>query len=336
MHEHAHGHEHDHGSSPSHGADHGPGPGDQHPSVPAADAQPERAAPRRLLNVGHAFLHVATLAHAAEHARLVPILEQAVEHALATRQPFPHTMLSGGSDTSKRVLAHAIAADLAAPLAELDLSAMRSPDQLHERLQALEPGAIVLASAGEQALHGPLPDLVSAANCGRCVLRNIPGARYERFTIILCTRDRVDTLLGGRDVFEQRFYFQRTAESEAIRLRRVLRRAGATCSDDAVAALAEGVLTMRLPTIGTAAAVTALLRRRGVAAFDLAQLNEECWKTLMVMADPRWLRTLAKRDRRKAQAAAEVATQAAAPAAAPQSPPPPPRASDGGGLANAA
>ena len=319
-----HENEHKHEQTPGHHDD----PSPTSTPTPTPTPTPRRQPAERLLPVDHSFLHVATLAHATEHARLVPVLEQAVEHALATRRPFPHTMLTGGSDTSKRVLSHAIAADMAVPLTELDLSAMRSPDQLHERLQALEAGAIVLASAGEQALHGPLPDLVSAANSGRCVLRSIPGARYERFTVLLCTRERMDAMLGGRDMFGQRFYFQRTAESEAIRLRRVLRRAGATCSDEAIAALAEGVLTMRLPTVGTAAAVTALLRRRGITEFDMAQLDEECWKTLMVMADPRWLRTLAKRDRRKAQAAT--------PAAAPQSPPQPPRASEGGGLANAA
>lgn len=320
--------------------------------------------------VDHSFLHVATLAQATEHPRLLPLLEQAVERAITASHPFPHTMLTGGCNTSKRVLARAIAADLVAPLAELDLSAMRTPDQLHERLSSLDRGSIVLASGVEQALHGPLPDLVSAALCGRCVQRSIPGSRYEPFTIILCTRDPMPAVLAGRDMFDHRFYLSRTEETEAVRLRRVLRRAGATCEDGAVAALAEGVISMRLPTVGTASAVVALLTRRGTTHLDRAQVDEDCWKTLMLLADPRWLRTLARRERRKAEAAAGTATPAvasgpvangavanaavanAAPApvnATPECPPPassaptpaqassqPPRASDGGGLANAA
>lgn len=323
MHEHAHGHE------------------DSDSNAPAPSDRRRPAAPARLLPVDHSFLHVAALAQATEHPRLVPLLEQAVERSLAARQPFPHTLLTGGSDTSKRVLARAIAADMVAPLAELDLSAMRSPDQLHERLASLERGAILLASGAEQATHGPLPDLVSAANCGRCVLRNVPGGRYEPFTVILCTRERMRAMLAGRDMFGQRFYLERTVESEAIRLRRVLRRAGATCDDDAVSALADGVVSMRLPTLGAATAVATLLARRGTVHLDRAQVNEDCWKTLMLMADPRWLRSLARRERTKQAAAPSAPAQAASPlqaqAGEPSLPPShPPRASDGGGLANAA
>ena len=242
--------------------------------------------------VDHSFLHVATLAHVTEHPQLAAVLEGAVEQALAMQRPFPHTMLTGGQDSSKRVLAHAVAADLAVPIVEVDLSALRSPSELHEQLLAVEAGSIVLATAPEHGMHGPLPDLVSAALTGRCVLRNVPASRYERFTIILCTRERMPVVLGGRDAFAHRFYVNRTTESEAIRLRRVLCRAGATCDASATSELATGVVKMRLPTLGAAAAVTALLDRRGVRHVDNAQVDADCWKTLMTLADPRWLRTL--------------------------------------------
>lgn len=257
-----------------------------------------------LLAVDHSFLHVATLSHVAEHPLLAAVLERLVEQSLATRRPFPNTMLTGGPDSSKRVIAHAIAADLAVPLVQVDLSALRSPNELHEQLLAVEAGSIVLATAPEHGLHGPLPDLISAALSGRCVLRNVPGARYERFTVILCTRERMPAVLGGRDSFAHRFYVNRTMETEAIRLRRVLARAGATCDADAARSLAMGVVRMRLPTVGAAAAVAALLDRRGSRHLDDAQINDDCWKTLMTLADPRWLRTLAKRDRAAAVAAA--------------------------------
>jgi hypothetical protein len=129
------------------------------------------------------------------------------------------------------------------------------------------------------------------------------------------------------------------------RLRRVLRRAGATCDPDAIAALAEGTVSMRLPTIGTASAVVSLLGRRGTRHLDRAQVDDECWSTLLVMADPRWLRTLARRERRKTHDAAPsqatgagTAPSGTAPTGHGSSTPatPPPGASDGGGLANAA
>lgn len=267
-----------------------------------------------LLAVDHSFLHVATLSHAAEHPQLAAVLEGLVEQSLATRRPFPNTMLTGGSDCSKRVLAHAVAADLAVPLVHVDLSALRSPNELHDQLLAVEAGSIVLATAPEHGMHGPLPDLVSAALTGRCVLRNVPAARYERFTVILCTRERMPVVLGGRDAVVHRFYVNRTAETEAIRLRRVLCRAGATCDAGAAAALATGVVKMRLPTLGAAAAVAALLERRGVRHLHEVHVDAECWKTLMTLADPRWLRMLAKRDR--AAAATAVTDPAAARATA--------------------
>jgi hypothetical protein len=336
-------HEHDHAKDPANA----PAPVD----APHAAAAPRRSDPSipRLQPVDPAMLRVPTLAHLGEHPALGAMLSSLVDESLRAGRPFPHTLLSGPGDTSKRVIAHAVAAEMAVPIVELDLSTIRTPQELHDALLALHAGTVLLVTRAEHAPPGPLNDLANAFLARRPVLRSLPGACYEPFTAFLATRLALES--DGRccTTFSQRFFLARSDASETARLSRVLRRIGLTCRDDAVTTLAAHAVRFRLRTLDVARAVAMVLERRGTATIDAAQLDRELWDTLGLLADPKWVRRVGKREA-KARAAAEAAKAAAAgtPAAAPATAPTTeattaaaphpvrPHATDGGGLANAA
>ena len=257
-----------------------PEPNDRSNDSPATP----RISPSAPIGPGH--LHPPTLRHFAEHPALAQSIGLTVERCLRTRTRFPHTLLVGDADTGKRSLAHAVAADLAVGLREIDMMHVTSDEELERALRAVPEGGILLVTGFEHAPRGAEVDLTRAmANRTRRVRRNAPtpeswmaaaealaSARPSEFTVIATSRRPLGSNLQVTRFFERTHYLGRTEAGEADRLRRCLRRAGIALAPDAASAVAAFVLAGGMRTLAAASMLTDFAEAHGLATLNSADV----------------------------------------------------------------
>lgn len=238
---------------------------------PAASVAP--VAPARLLT--HADLGAPTLDHLAECPALAETASAVVERCLAERSRFPHTLLVGPADSSKRLVAQAIAADMAAPFHVVEMLHIGGPDALHAALRGVPAGAVVLVSGVDTVTPNALADLARAV-AGResvrdTTLRDLmrevedepwkkPGrARaprgYQDFTVVMTSRTHVPSDSPLHRWVQLQFFTQRNAHTEAARMARAFRRAGVRMETESMCELARFAVTFKVRTLQAVNAV---------------------------------------------------------------------------------
>lgn len=140
---------------------------------PAPARSPEDTATRApsapVAMVTHEHLAVPTLAHLREYPTLGATLGAVAEECLRAGARFPHTLLVGPADSSKRTIARAIAADMAAPFHQVDMMQVTDPNRMHAAFRGLPDGAVVLVDGVDTLSPNALSDLSRVATAGRSV-----------------------------------------------------------------------------------------------------------------------------------------------------------------------
>jgi hypothetical protein len=235
-------------------------------STPAAPA-PVPAPPARWIT--HEDLAAPTLSHLAECPALAETASAIVERCLAGAVRFPHTLLVGPADSSKRLIAQAIAADMAAPFHVVELVHIKDPDALHAALRKIPTGAVVLMS-GAEAFGGSAPAALSRAVGSREPVRDTTmdelmrefdreawkrerkaraERRYEDFTVILTSRTHVPPDSPFHRWVQLQFFTQRNGQTERARMARALRRAGIPLEPAKLSEFASFAATYRIRTV---------------------------------------------------------------------------------------
>lgn len=258
-----------------------PGPDDCVPAAPFV--------PAALLD--HAHLGSPTLHHLKECPALGITASAVLEECLRTRRRFPHTLLVGPADSSKRTIARAIADEMAVPFHAFEFMHLRGPRGLHAALGGVPAGAVVLLSGLEAACPEALGDLALAVQERRrpripqsfeSMIRGMdaeawkrgqrrPPARYADFTVILTSREHVPSGSSLHRWVELQYFLQRNAETESARLRRLFRHAGIALDDDTVQAIAETAVESRIRTLQVANLMAAFIRRAGSPPADVVR-----------------------------------------------------------------
>jgi hypothetical protein len=240
------------------------------------------ALPGRMLT--HEDFAANTLTHLAECPALAQTASAVVEHCLAARMRFPHTLLVGPADSSKRLIAQAIAADMAAPFHALEMLHINGSDALHAALKGIPDGAVLLVSGIDTVTPNALADLARAVDgresvrdtTMRDLMRQMDGEKWKRpargkparaygdFTVILTSRTHVPSDSALHRWVQLQFFTQRNAHTEAARLGRAFRRAGVGIVPAALAELARFAVTFKVRSLQAASSV-ALLRGTGAA-----------------------------------------------------------------------
>ncbi len=254
------------------------GPGSAPAAATAcASAAPVIPAPARMLT--HEDLAANTLTHLAECPALAQTAAAVVEHCLAARMRFPHTLLVGPADSSKRLIAQAIAADMAAPFHAIEMLHINGSDALHAALKGIPDGAVLLVSGIDTVTPNALADLARAVGgresvrdtTMRDLMRQMDGEKWKRpargkparaygdFTVVLTSRTHVPSDSALHRWLQLQFFTQRNAQTEAARLGRAFRRAGVPIAPAALAELARFAVTFKVRSIQAASSV-ALLR----------------------------------------------------------------------------
>ena len=242
------------------------------PSAPAAIPAPARM-------LAHEDFAANTLTHLAECPALAQTAAAVVEHCLAARMRFPHTLLVGPADSSKRLIAQAIAADMAAPFHAIEMLHINGSDALHAALKGIPDGAVLLVSGIDTVTPNALADLARAVDgresvrdtTMRDLMRQMDGEKWKRpargkparaygdFTVVLTSRTHVPSDSALHRWLQLQFFTQRNAQTEAARLGRAFRRAGVPITPPALAELARFAVTFKVRSIQAASSV-ALLR----------------------------------------------------------------------------
>ena len=234
-----------------------------------------------------------SLSHLVEAPVLASALLRKVEHCFSTRTRFPHTLLQGPADGSKRAIAHAIAAEMAAPVRSLDLALVVSPDDLHSVFRDAAPGAVVLVSGLHAASPMVLRDLArAAARTPIAPQRNRPhlpfadpalvrperpARPYADFTIIATAREELDCSQFLEWV-EARYYLCRTPATESARVTRLFARSGCQVDAASCRTIAELLVKRRIRTLPGVGAITDWMRSEGIQSVT--------WRTVdAVVAD---------------------------------------------------
>ena len=152
------------------------GTNDRAQRAPDDSVPPVRAKPVALVTHEHLAAHA--LCHLQECPMLGTTAGALAEECLAAGTRFPHTLLVGPADSSKRTIARSIAADMAAPLHHVEMLELSNPDLMHAAFSGIPDGAVVLVSGIDTAPGGALSDLARVASARRSVRR--PTTRRSR------------------------------------------------------------------------------------------------------------------------------------------------------------
>lgn len=245
-----------------------------------------------------------SLAHLAEAPALAASLQRTVEARLRARARFPHTLLVGPADSSKRSIAAVIAAEMAAPVSFLDLVLLQSQEELHAALKDVPAGGIVVAS-GLDAVHpNVVRDLSRAVSQRRPVVaapsrpqmpwefdpalaRPARAPRpYADFTLIGTAREPLEGAGRLLDWVERQLHLDRTTASEAARIRRALARCGLTLDVASCRTIAERVIASGVRTLPAVAAVAEWMQAEGLQSVSWSSIDCILPGLLKHQADP--------------------------------------------------
>lgn len=253
---------------------------------PAAGAS---VAPPRLL--GPDDLAAPTIDHLMECPALAETASAIVERCLAEQRRFPHTLLVGPADSSKRTIAQAIAADMAAPFHVVEMLHINGPDALDAALRGIPAGAVALVSGIDTTAPNAIADLARAVvsresvrdTSFRDLMREVDGepwkklarARaprgYQDFTVVMTSRTHVPSDSPLHRWVQMQFFTQRNARTEAMRMHRAFRRAGLPIELEQLCELARFAVTFKVRTLQAVNAV--LLRGADRGRIDAAALE---------------------------------------------------------------
>ena len=227
--------------------------------------------------------HTHLAAHTFEHLEECPALGVTaagyVEECLRSRRRFPHTLIVGPADSSKRTIARTIAAEMAAPVHAVEVSQLFGPDALHHALKDVPAGAVVIVGGLESACPEAMADLGSVMSGRRPMrergmldmMREMDGESWKRparrpatpyadFTMILTSRDSVPMKSPVRRYAQLQYFTQRDAITERARLKRLFRHAGCALDADTVALLASVAVDSRIRTLQVANVMSTFIR----------------------------------------------------------------------------
>jgi len=227
--------------------------------------------PRTTMPITAAAIMPPTLSHLTENRLLGAGLLRTAEQALRDNVRFPHTLLMGPADSSKRAIVACIAKEMAVELQSVDLPTIDGPAELHTIFKAATDRSIVLLSgldhlsppAIQDVLRAmlrrerPRPDAQSAAMLAMRAAtgERVPtsrNARYADFTLIATMRSHAPTNASICRHFDRIYYTTRSVETEAARLRRLLASGGITISVRTAKAVAARAVTGGMRTVSVA------------------------------------------------------------------------------------
>ena len=245
-----------------------------------------------------------SFAHLAEAPALATALQRTVEACLRSRTRFPHTLLVGPADASKRSIAAVIAAEMAAPVSFLDLTLVAAPDELHAVLKDVPAGGVVVAS-GFDAVH---PNIVR--DIARAVSQRRPAVAtpsrpqlpwdldpaiarparapkpYADFTMIGTAREPLEGVGRYMGWVEQQFHLERSAASESVRLGRAFARYGLKVDAAGCRTMAERTVGSGIRTLPAVGAVVEWMRAEGLSSIQWSSLECMLPVLLQYQADP--------------------------------------------------
>lgn len=245
-----------------------------------------------------------SFAHLAEVPALATALQRTVEACLQSRARFPHTLLVGPADASKRSIAAVIAAEMAVPISFIDLTLVAAPDDLHAALKDVPIGGVVVAS-GFDAVH---PNIVR--DIARAVSQRRPAVAaasrpqlpwdldpalgrparapkpYAEFTMIGTAREPLEGVGRFMGWVEQQFHLRRSPASEAARLGRAFARFGLAVDAAGCRAMAERVVGLGIRTLPAVGAVVEWMRAEGLSSIEWSSLEKMLPVLLEYQADP--------------------------------------------------
>ncbi len=219
--------------------------------------------------------HTHLAAHTFDHLEECPFLGITaagyVEECLRLRRRFPHTLIVGPADSSKRTIARTIAAEMAAPVHVVEFSQLRGPDALHHALKDVPAGAVVIMGGLESACGEALADIASIMNGRRPVrergllelMRDIGGESWKRgprraatpyadFTMILTSRENLPANANIRRCVQLQYFTKRDAFTEQARLKRLFRHSGCSIGTESAEVLASIAVDSRIRTLQVA------------------------------------------------------------------------------------
>jgi hypothetical protein len=258
------------------------------PRAPEDSVPPVPAKPVAMLS--HEHLAANALCHLRECPTLAGTAGAVAEECLAAGARFPHTLLVGPADSSKRTIARAIAADMAAPFHHVEMLEVTGPDLMHAAFTGIPDGAVVLVSGIDTVSSGALSGLARVASARRSVrqpdlgdmLRRMerepwrrgsrtkdrPRRAYGDFTMVLTARRHVPSDSPLHRWLQLQFFTRRCAETEAVRLGRLFRRAGWDPEPEAIGILADFAVRYGVRTLQFANGLTLALRALGGGSQD--------------------------------------------------------------------
>jgi hypothetical protein len=219
--------------------------------------------------------HTHLAAHTFDHLEECPFLGITaagyVEECLRTRRRFPHTLIVGPADSSKRTIARTIAAEMAAPVHMVEFSQLRGPDALHHALKDVPAGAVVIVGGLESACCEALSDIASVMNGRRParerglldLMRDIHSESWKRgprraatpyadFTMILISRENLPPSAPIRRAVQLQYFTKRDAATEQARLKRLFRHSGCSIGTESAEVLASIAVDSRIRTLQVA------------------------------------------------------------------------------------
>lgn len=234
------------------------------------------------------WLQPPTLSHLTEAPELAAILMRVINECVRARRRFPHTLLVGPSDSGKRGIARAIAAEMAVPIVCHDLANISGWRQLDSIFQHAGSGTILLLSNLDHAqwamphiarslagchMESPYADFMAAIN-GESWKGNQESDGYEDFTLVVTKRTPPDDWNRLYESMERTFYTKRNAITEACRVSRALHRGNVIGDADALQLLAERTVTEQWRTTEAAVAVLEWAHEHGLSALGKPEMAQ--------------------------------------------------------------
>ena len=274
----------------------------------------------------HTHLAAPTLSHLEECPAIGRALASIVEQCLQNGMRFPHTLLVGGADSSKRVIAAAIAAEMAVPFHYLELIQLCSGDALHAALRPVTAGSVVLIGGLDNAVEGIYTDLARAI-IGRerpkesnfaMWMREMnredwqkasrqSSSKYADFTVILTARLHHPAHADYLRWVERHYFTKKCEASETARLRRLFRHTDRSVDDHVIRLIAQTTTTFGVRTIEAANAVTEHMRNNCIERLDQRMYGEHFEDMFAALLDPKRVAAYKKKLARLEQAARKTA-----------------------------
>ena len=274
----------------------------------------------------HTHLVAPTLSHLGECPAIGRALSAIVEQSLQTGKRFPHTLLIGVADSSKRIIAATIAAEMDVPIHYIDLVQIRSGDALHAVLRHVTAGAIVLMSGIDCTHEGTFADLARAVN-GRERLKEPSLAswmremtreewqknsrqaslKYADFTVILTGRKSHPAHATYLRWVERHYFTKQYEGGEVARLNRLFRHTDRTVDDDVICLIAKVTTTFGVRTLEAANAIIERMRSSGIERLDQRTYGEHFEDMFAALLDPKRVAAYKKKLERLEQAARKAA-----------------------------